>query len=167
MTRGVFVASAALPATELNDCFDPPRCFVYNSTNISITTSGTPQAITFDTEVEDTGAMHSTSVNTSRITVPTGGNGWYRFGGCVRFAASATGYRELKIRANGVTDLVIQRAPNSGATDDSRVAIHGEYPLVAGDYIELVATQNSGGALNATAVVPYSPSFYAIWSAVY
>jgi hypothetical protein len=167
MTRGVFVASNALPASELNDCFDPPRCRVYNSANISITTSGVAQALTFDTEVEDTGAMHSTSVNTSRITIPTGGNGWYRMGGCVRFAANSTGFREVKIQANGSVDLVIQRVPNSGGTDDCRVAVHTEYPLVAGDYIELVVAQNSGGALNALASVPYSIAMYAIWSAVY
>ncbi len=166
MTRGIFVASNALPATELNDCFDPPRCRVYNSANISLT-SGVATALTFDTEVEDTGAMHSTSVNTSRITIPSGGAGWYRMGACVRFAANTTGYREVKIQANGSVDLVIQRVPNSGATDDSRVACHTEYPLVAGDYIELVATQNSGGALNALALAPYSISLYAIWSAVY
>ena len=166
MARGIFTASTALPAADLNDCFDPPRAFIYNSTNISLT-SGTTTALTFDTELEDTGAMHSTSVNTSRITIPAGGAGWYRFGGCGRFAANATGYRELKIRANGVTDLVIQRVQNHGGADDCRVAVHGEYPLAAGDYIELVATQNSGGALNVTAVVPYSPSFYAIWSAIY
>ncbi len=167
MTRGVFVASNALPATELNDCFDPPRCFVYNSAAISIATSGAAQALTFNTEVEDTGGMHSTSVNTSRITIPAGGSGWYRFGGCVRFAANATGFREVKIQANGSLDLVIQRTQNHGGTDTARVAVHGEYPLVAGDYIELVVTQNSGGALNAEQVTPYSPSFYAMWSGVY
>ena len=167
MARGIFNASNALPAAELNDCFDPPRCFVYNSANISITTSGAVQALTFDTEYEDTGGMHSTSVNTSRITIPTGGSGWYRFGGCVRFAANATGYREVKIRANGSVDIVIQRTENHGGTDTCRVALHGEYPLAAGDYIELVVTQNSGGALNAEAVTPYSPSFYAVWSAIY
>jgi hypothetical protein len=167
MARGIFTASTVITAAAHNDVWDPPRCFVYNSANISIATSGTVQALTFDTELEDTGGMHSTSVNTSRITIPTGGNGWYRFGGCVRFAANATGYREVKIRANGATDLVVQRTQNHGGADTCRVAVHGEYPLVATDYIELVVTQSSGGALNAEAVVPYSPSFYAIWSAVY
>jgi len=164
MTRGVFVASTGITAAQHNAVTDPPRCRVYNSANISLT-SGVVTALTFDTETSDTG-MHSTSVNTSRITVPSDGAGWYSIGGCVRFAANTTGYREIKITANGTTDLAVMRVPNSGATDDVRVTIHTEIPLAVGDYVELNATQNSGGALNVLGGFLYSPMFYAKWQGV-
>ena len=166
MTRGVFTASTAITAAGHNAVTDPPRCRVYNSANISLT-SATPTALTFDTETMDDGGMHSTSVNTSRITVPSDGAGWYSIGGCVRFAANSTGYREIKIVLNGTTDIHIARVPNSGATDDVRVTIHTEYPLAVGDYVELYATQNSGGALNALGGFVYSPMMYAKWQGVY
>jgi hypothetical protein len=165
MARGIFVASNVLPASELNAVTDPPRCRVYNSANISIT-SGTATALTFDTETYDVGAMHSTSVNTGRITCPTDGAGWYTIGGCVRFAANTTGYREVKIQFNGTTDLAIQRVPNSGATDDSRLSITTDFLMTPGDYVELVVAQNSGGALNVIGGLAYTPMFYAKWNGV-
>jgi len=164
MTRGVFTASTAITAAGHNAVTDPPRCRVYNSANISLT-SGVVTALTFNTETSDTG-MHSTSVNTSRITVPSDGAGWYSIGGTVRFAANTTGYREIKVTLNGTTDIAVMRVPNSGATDDARVTIHTEYPLAVGDYVELNATQNSGGALNALGGFAYSPMFYAKWQGV-
>lgn len=166
MTRGVFTASTAITAAGHNAVTDPPRCRIYNSANISLT-SGVVTALTFDTETMDDGGMHSTSVNTSRITVPSDGAGWYSIGGCVRFAANSTGYREIKITLNGSIDIHVSRVPNSGATDDVRVTIHTEYPLAVGDYVELNATQNSGGALNVLGGFAYSPMFYAKWNGVF
>ena len=165
MTRGVFTATTAITAAGHNAVTDPPRCRVYNSANISLV-NNTVTALTFDTEVLDDGGLHSTSVNTSRITIPADGAGWYSIGGHVRFAASATGYREVKVRLNGVTDLAIQRVNNSGATDDCRVSISTEYPLAVGDYVELCATQNSGGALNVIGGGVNTPAFYAKWQGV-
>jgi len=165
MTRGVFNSSTAVTAAGHNAVWDPPRCRVYNSANISLT-HNTATALTFDTETLDDGGMHSTSVNTSRITVPSDGAGWYSIGGTARFAANATGYREIKVMLNGATDLAIMRVPNSGGTDDCRVTIHTEYTLAVGDYVELYATQNSGGALNVTAAGIYSPMFFAKWQGI-
>lgn len=165
MTRGLFVASDILPAADLNAVTNPPRCRIYNSANISLT-SGTTAALTFDTEAFDNG-MHSTSVNPSRITCPTDGAGWYHIGGCVRFAANATGYREIKIVLNGSQDIHISRLLNNGGTDDVRATIHTFYPLSVGDYVELHATQNSGGALNALGGFVYSPMFYASWATTF
>ena len=167
MTRGVFVATNVLPATELNDCFDPPRAHVYNSANISITTSGTAQAMTFDSELKDSGGMHSTSVNTSRLTIPAGGSGFYIFGGNVTFAANATGYRGLEVRLVGVTPIAYTRVPTvTTGSVGHRSCIAGAYPLTAGDYIELFAIQNSGGALDAVAESAVGISFWATWVAV-
>lgn len=165
MARGVFTASSALAAADLNDCFAPPRCRLTNSADISVANSSSV-SLTFDTEVFDSGAMHSTSTNTGRITVPTGGGGVYVVGGTVEFAANATGYRSIGIRLNGGNTITGHRAITSSASVTTRLSTSAIYSLAAGDYLELQVFQNSGGALNALALADYSPTFWACWLAV-
>lgn len=133
------------------------RVRVYNDANITLTT-GVNLALTFNQEVYDTGAMHSISVNTSRLTcvVP----GLYAIGGCVRFASNATGYRQIFIRHSvgaAALDSVIVPAVNGQVTD---VTINTQYEMLAGEYVELIAGQNSGGNLDAVSAIPLSPAFW-------
>src|SRR5689334_21709554 len=58
---------------------DSPCCRVFNSATIALT-NGVTKSITFDSERFDNAAMHDTSSNTARITIPTGGGGKYMFG---------------------------------------------------------------------------------------
>lgn len=122
-----------------------PQARAFNSVAISHTTSGTEQVVTFDSERYDSGGLHSTSVNTSRLTAPI--TGLYSVGACVRFASNATGYRYIYLRLNGTTVLGadIRPAASSVATV---VPLMVDYQLTAGDYVEVVANQLSGGALN-------------------
>lgn len=61
-------------------------CCAYRSTDISLTT--TPTAVTFNNNLTITdAAIHSTSSNTSRFVVPTGGAGKWRF----RLACNGSG----------------------------------------------------------------------------
>ena len=66
---------------------------VYNSTDFTHNSTGNWVAVTFDTERFDTDTIHSTSTNTSRLTINTGGK--YLIGGAVTFTANATGQRQL------------------------------------------------------------------------
>jgi hypothetical protein len=121
---------------------------VYNSTTFSHTTSGTRQACTFDSEVYDqdgagTG-FHSTSVNTSRLTVPSNLGGKYHIGGAASFVASATGtLREVSVRKNGATYLATE-ITSWAITADRRVelTVACDADLVATDYVELILNQN-------------------------
>lgn len=167
-------ASSVIPTSRLNAykdgldwiAADHPRCRVYNSANISHATSGTEQAVTFNSERVDVGGCHSTSSNTSRLTVPTGGAGIFLIGGCVTFAASGDGNRELYIRLNGTTKIWADEAPsNAGFAEQVTLPLVTFYPLAAGDYVELVANQTSGGALNMLALANYSPEFWFTWIA--
>jgi hypothetical protein len=128
---------------------------VYNSASISVANS-TATALTFDSERDDSDTIHDTGSNTGRLTCKTAGI--YLIYGTVRFAANATGFRELSIRLNGSTFVAqnLVPAPSSGACD---VAIAAAYTLALTDYVELVATQTSGGALNVIAAGNYSPEF--------
>lgn len=143
---------------------DKPHCRVRNSANVSHTSTGNYQAVTFDSERVDVGAMHDTSSNTSRLTVPAGGGGLYAAGGLIEFAANATGRRGIQIRLNGTTIIARTEAANLGANDHP-LTIATVYQLTAGDYLELMGFQGSGGNLNMAATSAYSPEFYAYWIA--
>lgn len=161
MTRGVFSAAAQLPAAELNDCFDPPRCRLTKSTTQSIA-NNTTTSVTFDTEAFDDGGMHSTTTNTSRVTIPTGGDGTYLVGAHVEFAANATGHRTLLITVNGTSTQTTVRENSVSGTLETRLACSSLVQLVAGDYVEARVVQTSGGSLNVAA----SCNLWACWVAV-
>jgi hypothetical protein len=167
-----FAAGAILTEANLDTLSDdisflanPPTCHVYNSSTISHATSGAWQALTFNSERFDTDTMHSTSANTGRITFTTAGK--YDAGGNVEFAASAVaGVRGLRILLNGVTELakILVPAVTTGSNVTTlSVRLPAPYQFAAGNYIELHAYQDTGGALNMTVVGNYAPSFGAIW----
>jgi hypothetical protein len=111
------------------------------------TSTGAWTAITYDTETYDTDAFHSTSSNTSRITIPTGLAGYYLIYANIAWAANGSGQRGVKIYQNGSQDRWKQfQAANGGYGNFLTVA--DVYYLGVTDYIEIVAYQDSGGNLN-------------------
>lgn len=132
---------------------------VYNDANISVA-HNTPQALTFNSERWDVGDLHSTASNTSRLTAPI--TGLYHIGGSFRFAANAAGQRLIQINLNGTVAI---DSRDSGQTPNAaippRMGIDTIYRLTRGDYVELVAFQTSGGALNVESVGNFSPEFWA------
>lgn len=165
-----FVTGQVVTETELDILSDdisflarPPRCRVYNSADISHTTSGAEQAVTFNSERFDTDTMHSTSVNTSRLTFTTAGT--YLIGATVEFASNATGHRALSLRVGGSTYVAAVKIPAiSGAT--SQVTVMTAYAFTAGQYVELMAFQDSGGPLNLLGVGNFTPEFWATWQSL-
>lgn len=133
-------------------------CRIRRSTNQSIS-SGSEQVITFDTESYDTDGFHSTVSNTSRITIPAGLGGKYRITANVEWASDANGYRFIYIKKNGSAYI---GGSSSGLTASVSYASHSltvDADLVAGDYIEVYALQNSGGGINVVSQTDYSPVF--------
>ena len=133
------------------------RCLAFKSAAVQALTTGTEAAITFDAETYDIGGLHDTGANTARITVPAAmvGRGGMRLVGQVTFDANATGYRRLRWRktlaAGGTVLLASTRLPavaTAATTTEVQCIARDEMPA-AGDYYELLATQNSGGNLNA------------------
>lgn len=124
-----------------------PRATVYNSAAQSLA-NDTITAITFDSETLDVGAMHSTSSNTSRVTVPANGAGLYLIFGSVRYASNATGQRQARLKKNGTTDLALDTLTVVAATSIAAAHARAIVDLAAGDYVELYGYQNSGGALD-------------------
>ncbi len=124
-----------------------PRAVAFNSAVQSVADS-TLTVLTLDSEDVDVGGMHSTSANTSRLTVPAGAAGFYYVFGQSSFAANATGVRGLELFKNGATALAFSQQISTGAGPIAAFSVLWAGALIATDYVELRAYQNSGGALN-------------------
>lgn len=124
---------------------DPPACSVYHNTTQSVS-NDTITAMSANSENYDNNSMHSTSSNTSRVTIQTAGR--YQFTGTLKFAANATGNRYLQFRKNGSTIYSGLGGINSGA--EIQLSATRSLVLSVGDYIEVMGYQNSGGSLAVT-----------------
>lgn len=111
--------------------------------------NGATTALTFDTETFDTAALHSTSSDTSRLTAVTAGK--YMCEGTVRFNANSTGKRLALIQKNAATIYAVQEQNAVPSPDETHVCVCGLVDLGVGDYVELYASQNSGGNLDVSA----------------
>lgn len=113
-----------------------------NATQAIATATYTP--ILFQVETLDTNSLHSTSVNTSRVTIAK--NGTYIITGSVLFEPSASGLRMLELFKNGgPTHYGFRVAPT---VDFFHLSLAATLNLVATDYLELQVYQTTGGSLN-------------------
>jgi len=133
-------------------------CRLGNSTNTSLT-SGANTLLSWDTPLTDTNGLYS-NASPTRITIKR--PGMYIITGTAEFAANATDntLRQVGIRLNGGNFISLQRS-NSMISDaeQSRVQTFTIHPLLVGDYVDMFARQDSGGALNVTNAASYSPRF--------
>ncbi len=126
-----------------------PHCEAYRSSSQSIP-HNTATNITFPSETYDVGGIHSTSVNTDRLTVPSGEDGKYDISAGAQFAAAGGGYRQIRITKNGA-DLIPDRHVTFDASTTAVTSLAlslSAVPLVAGDIVRLLVIQSQGGALN-------------------
>jgi hypothetical protein len=118
---------------------------VYNSTTQNVANS-TDTYPTFNSEYYDTDGFHSTTTNTSRLTVPAGLGGYYLITGFLSFEGNATGYRQAGIAINVTTEITPVLYSSVG-TASTVLNFHYIANLSAGDYVEMRLIQNSGGTL--------------------
>jgi hypothetical protein len=107
--------------------------------------------ILFDTEDYDTDGFHSTSSNTSRITIPTGKGGKYLV--TMQAMVNSVGYpTQGGFNKNGANLITTYTAAVAGSGQPSRpcVQISQQFSLAAGDYIELFIYQATGAAADVT-----------------
>jgi uncharacterized membrane protein len=129
---------------------------VYNSTNISISANVTTN-LTFDSERYDTNDMHSTAVNTSRLTC--NGSGIYSIGGSVDWSSSSSGDRQIIIYQN-TSNIIAAERQYPGLSGFSNLTINTQYYLSSGDYVELAVKQTASASVNVLAAPSYSPEFF-------
>jgi hypothetical protein len=144
-TKGI--KALGIDSTQFIDSPTQPRAVVWANNTAQSIVNNTATGVQWNTEDTDVGALHDTGSNTSRFTIPTGGDGLYLVFGAARFAAAAVGFREVFWQKNGTTDL---SGPTRLAAESANEKVIGTsqlVTLVAGDYVELMALQDSGGAL--------------------
>lgn len=155
------LVTASIMNTHVRDNFEalyPAACRVYHSANQAVASGGGGGTLAFNSEDYDTDAMHSTSVNTSRITATRAGK--YHVGAVLIWAANATGQRQVFINRNGST-IAANVHNNAGGSVGAQMALSCDVALTAGQYVEVGVWQNSGGSLNVEAFGIQSPSLWA------
>lgn len=121
-------------------------CRVYSSSAQSVANS-TDTAAAFANESYDTDGFHSNVTNNNRITIPAGLTGYYRITANIGFATNSSGRRIFQVRLNGGASLCAgEMTPALGVEPTGTVT--DTFLLSAGDYIDLLLFQNSGGSLN-------------------
>lgn len=125
--------------------FHGARAF-FAATTQSIPSGG--NIVTWDSETYDTDNYHSNSVNTSRFTVPAGLGGKYLISAMVDFAGNSTGVRTIAIYKNGAIAPGAWGNGVPGAVNATAASVVTIIDLVPGDYVEVLAWQNSGSAVN-------------------
>lgn len=142
-----------------------PLCVMRQTVAQSLT-NNTATAITFDAEDVDYDNGHSTVTNTSRYTAGTAG--WYLVNYAVAFSSNATGKRTANLKLNGTTDLVgtFSDAVPLTTGDVTTFGLAKLIFLNASDYIELMALQTSGGALNTYVTAPIQSMMSVEWRSV-
>jgi len=114
-------------------------------------------ALSWDGEGWDTDAYHDNATNNSRVTIPSGKTGKYLVTGLIQFDSSPSGaIRIVNIYKNGVATGDIYLATNSGGI--TSMFANRVMSLVATDYIEIFAYQNSGGALDIKGTTTFGTS---------
>lgn len=129
-----------LPAVISN----PPACQAYNSTNLSIP-NNVATAVTMNSEAYDTDTMHSTSANTSRVTFTTAGIYTITFE--FVWDKNAVGDRMAWIREGGSNLLAYDSKRHGGSDLYVGHSLEVIESFTAGQYVEGVVQQTSGGAL--------------------
>ena len=131
---------------------------VYKSVNQSINNI-TWTTLTFDKESFDTNAMHDNVTNNSRLVAKVAG--YYIIVGVIVYLSNATGLRYIQMRGNGGT---FYAAPNIQIPaingDTTTVVSLSFFQLAVNDYLELLAYQSSGGALNVMGGADPNGSWY-------
>lgn len=133
-----------------------PSVRAYNTANESIP-NNTATALTFNSDDWDTDTMHNEAGSSSELVATTAGK--YLIYGHVEWAANNTGRRHLGIRHEGATYIAYDIRPTAAGSVVTRQSISTVWDMAAGESVELIAQQDSGGALNVVAQARWSPEF--------
>lgn len=114
---------------------------VGNSTGSVSIANNTYTAINWATEDFDTDNYHSTSANTSRITIPTGKAGKYQITAFLIWDPNTTGQRLISIYKNGTMWKYVDIAANAQYPTNQITTLMS---LAEGDYIQVYVWQDSG-----------------------
>jgi hypothetical protein len=106
-------------------------------------------AVNFDAaDTYDTNSFHDPVTNSSRITIPTGGTGYYQIFGLITWVAASNHLAVMLLEKNGSTTLATNIIGTGNSSTQQAQFMSDVQYLTAGDYIQFKMYQNSGGAIN-------------------
>lgn len=146
LNTGDILSAACMTQVRNNEEFliDPPAVSVSNSAGQTVA-STVDASMNADTELFDNNSMHSTTVNTSRITIQTSGR--YIIVMTVAWPVDVDGYRLLGVRVDGTTTYNVATVP---AAPSLPTIISGTkmLTLTAGQYVECRTRHTAGNDLD-------------------
>lgn len=158
-----FLAGQRVTAAAISLAVNPPIFQGYLAGVQSIPNNAFT-AVNIDTEVIDTHGGHNPASNPQRYVAQVAGV--YELTGVVVFPASGTGtrgaafgYNSLSVAITG-SEFLIAPAPGF-ATTITAVSVHVQ--MAVGDYVTLLAFQNTGSAVNTSSVGAAMNSLAARW----
>lgn len=129
-------------ATAIAPLASPTSCRVNRTTPYGVANNVNTTISSWDSESWDTGAMHSTTVNPSRLTIPTGKTGIYQlsvnfsFNPEVVTPRERSGTRLVRVLKNNATIETFQHDPSTAFTNYFISNTINLY-LVENNYIEI------------------------------
>lgn len=122
-------------------------CSVYATAAQNISTA-TWTAQTYGGELWDTNGFHSTTTNTSRITIPSGKAGKYLFTGSVAWGSNTSTDRfGVRLYANGANDWNIDYRKGSSSNGELWQSWSVIRDCAVNDYFEVYVWQSSGSTI--------------------
>jgi hypothetical protein len=147
------------PAPWMGRLWQPPRAILTHSVAQPLAAAAFV-ALAFDTALVNVGGMWVATANT-RLTIAV--PGWYEYWASAEWAAGAGTYRSLAARKNGAAYQRLNQHPPVGGGATTRQPLAGALELLAGDYLEIMGSQDTAGNLNVNSVADYSPRFELCW----
>lgn len=118
-----------------------PGVHAYINANFTVG-SGSAVALQFNGVLRDDSGFWSAD-DPSKFTIPAGLDGWYAITSAFRMNANLSGSRRMQYLKNGTTTYDCQYSP--GSSDVVEMNSPFVTYLAAGDYIQTLAFQSSGG----------------------
>ena len=141
-------------AGNFNQLASPPYCNLSATAATTMTNANTTYAVAFNTEIADADNMHSTSVNTSQITIGTAG--LYEVHGGAGIAAQTAATRFLVLfLVNGsavrqtYTSIYVPPSATVSGHFGAKASMYIRF--TAGQYLELGVQCATAGVATATA----------------
>lgn len=129
---------------------------------VSVANAGTGTLQTFTGEDVDSTGMHSTSVNTSRLTAVY--PGWHMGFASISYAANATGRRGGVWNVNGTGLNGANTFVPAGVASQVVIPMRSILTFLnVGDYLEVKGYQDSGGALSTAISAGEQSLLSAVW----
>lgn len=142
----------------INNLIAGPACRARRAAATTSLANDTLSILSLDVEDFDTDGMHDNATDPSRITIQTAGR--YGIIGTFRLASvtAEVSIAEARILHSGTHHASSTTSkPATGAGRVVQVTVSSTMDCAVSDYFELQAYQVSGGAINITGNVMYSP----------